>query len=118
MKQQHRDKKTQTEKTLNAVKQEEEENSLSKAPFVTVNSAVSVELLNVPSWIKLLFPSFSMAIKGYKTPLEAKDLWSLNQRDSSKSMVPKLLKEWEKEQPKVKRYVCERGGDQMNECTV
>uniref|UniRef100_A0A3P9PZW8 Uncharacterized protein n=1 Tax=Poecilia reticulata TaxID=8081 RepID=A0A3P9PZW8_POERE len=46
----------------------------------------------------------SLAIKGYKMPLEAKDLWSLNQRDSSKTMVPKLLKEWEKEQTKVKRY--------------
>ncbi|XP_055006085.1 ATP-binding cassette sub-family C member 3 isoform X4 [Boleophthalmus pectinirostris] len=44
----------------------------------------------------------SMAIKGYKNPLEAKDLWSLNQRDSSKSMVPKLLKEWDKELAKVK----------------
>ena len=38
-------------------------------------------------------------------PLEAKDLWSLNPRDSSKVMVPKLLKEWEKEQSKAKRYV-------------
>ncbi|XP_054913516.1 ATP-binding cassette sub-family C member 3 isoform X4 [Poeciliopsis prolifica] len=45
----------------------------------------------------------SLAIKGYKMPLEAKDLWSLNQRDSSEKMVPKLLKEWEKEQIKVKR---------------
>ncbi|KAM7382140.1 hypothetical protein PAMA_012825 [Pampus argenteus] len=44
----------------------------------------------------------SMAIKGYKTPLEVKDLWSLNQRDSSKVMVPRLLKEWEKEQNKYK----------------
>ncbi|XP_029134337.1 ATP-binding cassette sub-family C member 3 isoform X2 [Labrus bergylta] len=44
----------------------------------------------------------SMAIKGYKMPLEAKDLWSLNERDSSKMMVPKLLKEWEKEQSKAK----------------
>ncbi|XP_035468595.2 ATP-binding cassette sub-family C member 3 isoform X2 [Scophthalmus maximus] len=44
----------------------------------------------------------SMAIKGYKMPLEAKDLWSLNQRDSSKVMVPKLLKEWEKELAKAK----------------
>lgn len=52
-----------------------------------------------------------MAIKGYKMPLEAKDLWSLNQRDSSKAMVPTLLKEWEKEQAKAKRYVYERGGD-------
>ncbi|XP_054455372.1 ATP-binding cassette sub-family C member 3 isoform X1 [Anoplopoma fimbria] len=44
----------------------------------------------------------SMAIKGYKTPLESKDLWSLNQRDSSKVTVPKLLKEWEKELAKAK----------------
>uniref|UniRef100_A0A3Q2ZRI0 ATP binding cassette subfamily C member 3 n=1 Tax=Kryptolebias marmoratus TaxID=37003 RepID=A0A3Q2ZRI0_KRYMA len=46
----------------------------------------------------------SLAIKGYKMPLEAKDLWSLNQRDSSKVMVPKFLREWEKEQAKAKRY--------------
>uniref|UniRef100_A0A8C3AF62 ATP-binding cassette, sub-family C (CFTR/MRP), member 3 n=1 Tax=Cyclopterus lumpus TaxID=8103 RepID=A0A8C3AF62_CYCLU len=46
----------------------------------------------------------SLAIKGYKTPLENKDLWSLNQRDSSKVMVPKLLQEWEKELAKAKRY--------------
>uniref|UniRef100_A0A8C7VTN0 ATP-binding cassette, sub-family C (CFTR/MRP), member 3 n=1 Tax=Oncorhynchus mykiss TaxID=8022 RepID=A0A8C7VTN0_ONCMY len=38
----------------------------------------------------------SMAIKGYKNPLEAKDLWSLNKRDSSEVVVPKLLREWEK----------------------
>ncbi|KAM7371220.1 hypothetical protein PAMP_010709 [Pampus punctatissimus] len=44
----------------------------------------------------------SMAIKGYKMPLQVKDLWSLNQRDSSMLMVPKLLKEWEKEQNKYK----------------
>ncbi|XP_061912298.1 ATP-binding cassette sub-family C member 3 isoform X1 [Entelurus aequoreus] len=44
----------------------------------------------------------SLAIKGYKMPLEAKDLWSLNQRDGSKAMVPKLLKEWDKEQAKSK----------------
>ncbi|XP_008401824.2 multidrug resistance-associated protein 1-like, partial [Poecilia reticulata] len=53
----------------------------------------------------LLFLSPSLAIKGYKMPLEAKDLWSLNQRDSSKTMVPKLLKEWEKEQTKVKSLI-------------
>lgn len=57
-----------------------------------------------------MFLSLRLAIKGYKMPLEVKDLWSLNQRDSSKVMVPKLLKEWEKEQSKDKRYVCERGG--------
>ncbi|XP_011616814.2 canalicular multispecific organic anion transporter 2 isoform X2 [Takifugu rubripes] len=44
----------------------------------------------------------SLAIRGYKMPLEAKDLWSLNPRDSSKLMVPKLLREWEKEQTKAR----------------
>uniref|UniRef100_A0A8C7K9P6 Canalicular multispecific organic anion transporter 2-like n=1 Tax=Oncorhynchus kisutch TaxID=8019 RepID=A0A8C7K9P6_ONCKI len=43
----------------------------------------------------------SMAIKGYKNPLEAKDLWSLNKRDSSEEVVPKLLKEWDLEQIKA-----------------
>ncbi|KAJ7984782.1 hypothetical protein DPEC_G00358350 [Dallia pectoralis] len=42
----------------------------------------------------------SMAIKGYKNPLEAKDLWSLNKKDSSEEVVPKLLREWEVEQAK------------------
>uniref|UniRef100_A0A4W5REH7 ABC-type glutathione-S-conjugate transporter n=1 Tax=Hucho hucho TaxID=62062 RepID=A0A4W5REH7_9TELE len=39
----------------------------------------------------------SMAIKGYKNPLEAKDLWSLNKKDSSEEVVPKLLREWDLE---------------------
>ncbi|XP_055755329.1 ATP-binding cassette sub-family C member 3-like [Salvelinus fontinalis] len=43
----------------------------------------------------------SMAIKGYKNPLEAKDLWSLNKRDSSEEVVPKLLREWDLEQKKA-----------------
>lgn len=48
--------------------------------------------------------SLRMAIKGYKMPLEAKDLWSLNKRDRSEVMVPRLLREWEEEQAKAKRY--------------
>ncbi|XP_037318942.2 ATP-binding cassette sub-family C member 3 isoform X4 [Pungitius pungitius] len=43
-----------------------------------------------------------MAIKGYKKPLEEKDLWSLNKRDTSKVAVRKLLQEWEKELAKAK----------------
>lgn len=60
--------------------------------------------------LSCVFFSFSMAIKGYKMPLEAKDLWSLNQRDSSKVMVPNLLKEWEKEQIKAKRFALKTSG--------
>uniref|UniRef100_A0A8B9RF21 ATP-binding cassette, sub-family C (CFTR/MRP), member 3 n=1 Tax=Astyanax mexicanus TaxID=7994 RepID=A0A8B9RF21_ASTMX len=43
----------------------------------------------------------SMAIKGYKSPLETKDLWSLNKQDSSELVVPKLLREWEGEKSKA-----------------
>ncbi|KAL0984010.1 hypothetical protein UPYG_G00135860 [Umbra pygmaea] len=43
----------------------------------------------------------SMAIKGYKNPLEAKDLWSLNKMDSSAEVVPKLLQEWQVEKAKA-----------------
>lgn len=45
-----------------------------------------------------------MAIKGYRSPLENKDLWSLNKDDSSEVVVPKLLKEWEVEKSKLQRY--------------
>uniref|UniRef100_A0A8B9FIS4 Canalicular multispecific organic anion transporter 2 n=1 Tax=Amazona collaria TaxID=241587 RepID=A0A8B9FIS4_9PSIT len=39
----------------------------------------------------------SMAILGYKRPLEDKDLWSLNEDDTSKVIVQQLSKEWDKE---------------------
>ena len=48
--------------------------------------------------------SVRMAVKGYKLPLEAKDLWSLNKHDSSQAVVPRFLEEWEKEQAKAQRY--------------
>ncbi|KAI5627349.1 canalicular multispecific organic anion transporter 2 isoform X3 [Silurus asotus] len=51
-----------------------------------------------------------MAIKGYKSPLENKDLWSLNKDDSSKVVVPKLLKEWEVEKSKLQRSAEEING--------
>ncbi|XP_072208129.1 ATP-binding cassette sub-family C member 3 isoform X6 [Excalfactoria chinensis] len=39
----------------------------------------------------------SFAIRGYKKPLEDKDLWSLNEDDVSKNIVQKLSREWDKE---------------------
>uniref|UniRef100_A0A671QU37 Canalicular multispecific organic anion transporter 2-like n=1 Tax=Sinocyclocheilus anshuiensis TaxID=1608454 RepID=A0A671QU37_9TELE len=42
-----------------------------------------------------------MAIKGYKSPLENKDLWLLNKQDSSELVVPNLLNEWEVEKSKA-----------------
>ncbi|KFP60508.1 Canalicular multispecific organic anion transporter 2, partial [Cariama cristata] len=45
----------------------------------------------------------SMAILGYKRPLEDKDLWSLNEDDTSKFIVQHLGKEWDKEKAECKR---------------
>uniref|UniRef100_A0A8C3CER0 ABC-type glutathione-S-conjugate transporter n=1 Tax=Cairina moschata TaxID=8855 RepID=A0A8C3CER0_CAIMO len=45
----------------------------------------------------------SMAILGYKRPLEDKDLWSLNEEDTSKSIVQQLSKEWDKEKAECKQ---------------
>ncbi|KAK7134168.1 hypothetical protein R3I93_017543 [Phoxinus phoxinus] len=42
-----------------------------------------------------------MAIKGYKSPLENKDLWSLNEQDSSGLVVPSLLNQWEVEKSRA-----------------
>ncbi|XP_044275915.1 ATP-binding cassette sub-family C member 3 isoform X2 [Varanus komodoensis] len=39
----------------------------------------------------------SMAIQGYKKPLEDKDLWSLNADDKSEVVVQRLQKEWDKQ---------------------
>ncbi|XP_012669991.1 ATP-binding cassette sub-family C member 3 isoform X2 [Clupea harengus] len=42
-----------------------------------------------------------MAIQGYKSPLESKDLWSLNKLDRSEGIVSKLLNEWEVEKARI-----------------
>ncbi|KAJ7415101.1 Canalicular multispecific organic anion transporter 2 [Pitangus sulphuratus] len=45
----------------------------------------------------------SMAIHGYKRPLEEKDLWSLNEDDTSKIIVQQLSKEWDREKAECKQ---------------
>uniref|UniRef100_A0A8C0EYW1 Canalicular multispecific organic anion transporter 2 n=1 Tax=Bubo bubo TaxID=30461 RepID=A0A8C0EYW1_BUBBB len=47
----------------------------------------------------------SMAVLGYKRPLEDKDLWSLNEDDTSKIIVQQLSKEWDKEKAECKHYI-------------
>ncbi|XP_020828220.1 ATP-binding cassette sub-family C member 3 [Phascolarctos cinereus] len=44
-----------------------------------------------------------MAILGYRRPLEEKDLWSLNEEDSSRIVVLRLLKAWEKQRVQAKQ---------------
>ncbi|XP_039572082.1 ATP-binding cassette sub-family C member 3 isoform X1 [Passer montanus] len=45
----------------------------------------------------------SMVINGYKRPLEEKDLWSLNEDDTSKTIVQQLSKEWDREKAECKQ---------------
>ncbi|XP_014108153.1 PREDICTED: multidrug resistance-associated protein 1 isoform X1 [Pseudopodoces humilis] len=44
-----------------------------------------------------------LMIQGYRKPLEAKDLWSLNKEDKSEEVVPGLARNWAKEWSKTKR---------------
>lgn len=37
-----------------------------------------------------------MAWKGFKTPLETTDLWTINPEDTAKEIVPKFNKYWNK----------------------
>ncbi|XP_067238284.1 multidrug resistance-associated protein 1 isoform X1 [Chanodichthys erythropterus] len=46
-----------------------------------------------------------LLVKGYKRPLEEKDLWSLNMEDKSQRVVPQLVRRWDQECNKVKRPV-------------
>ncbi|XP_069785764.1 ATP-binding cassette sub-family C member 3 isoform X2 [Narcine bancroftii] len=73
--------------------------------FSSVTSEVnSCPEVNAGFLSRLTFWWFTgMAIRGYKHPLEDKDLWALNNDDRSDVIVPKLLKEWEKEKLKAQR---------------
>ncbi|KFP82105.1 Canalicular multispecific organic anion transporter 2, partial [Acanthisitta chloris] len=77
-----------------------------KPPFfspVNTNANLCPEL-NSGFLSRLTFWWFtSMAIHGYKRPLEDKDLWSLNEDDTSKIIVQQLSKEWDREKAECKQ---------------
>ncbi|EMP33031.1 Canalicular multispecific organic anion transporter 2 [Chelonia mydas] len=68
---------------------------LSKMTFWWFTSQMDLELL--------FLYSYSMAILGYKRPLEDKDLWSLNKEDTSSIIVQQLHKEWDKQKDERKQ---------------
>ena len=45
-----------------------------------------------------------LAWKGYKKPLESKDLWDINEKDKSRSIVPIYDKYWEYSLKKAAKY--------------
>lgn len=59
-----------------------------------------------PDWLRvinvLLLLLSSLAIQGYKKPLEDKDLWSLNDDDKSEVIIQNLQKEWDKQKQRGK----------------
>ncbi|XP_053133014.1 multidrug resistance-associated protein 1-like [Hemicordylus capensis] len=44
-----------------------------------------------------------LMVQGYRQPLEAKDLWSLNKEDMSEEVVPGLARNWAKEYARAKK---------------
>uniref|UniRef100_A0A4W4HCM0 ABC-type glutathione-S-conjugate transporter n=1 Tax=Electrophorus electricus TaxID=8005 RepID=A0A4W4HCM0_ELEEL len=54
---------------------------------------------------KILFWWFSgLVIKGYRTPLQAEDLWSLREEDSSEKILSDLEEEWTSARTKLQQH--------------
>uniref|UniRef100_A0A8C6YY21 ATP binding cassette subfamily C member 3 n=1 Tax=Nothoprocta perdicaria TaxID=30464 RepID=A0A8C6YY21_NOTPE len=70
-----------------------------KPPFF---SPVNTDPVSIFTILYLHFTGF-MAIRGYKKPLEEKDLWSLNEDDTSRRIVQHLSKEWDREKARWKQ---------------
>lgn len=45
-----------------------------------------------------------LAWKGYRKPLESKDLWDINEKDKCRSIVPIYDKHWENSLKKAAKY--------------
>ena len=48
---------------------------------------------------------FRMIVKGYKKPLDKKDLWSLNRSDQAEVIVPAFEQQWKNEMTKCHKWV-------------
>lgn len=44
-----------------------------------------------------------LVVKGYRTPLEAEDLWTLRQEDTSHKIISELQEDWTAECAKVQK---------------
>uniref|UniRef100_A0A8C3TEP1 ATP binding cassette subfamily C member 3 n=1 Tax=Chelydra serpentina TaxID=8475 RepID=A0A8C3TEP1_CHESE len=91
-------------------------------PFFSPVNSDPVNAFNFISQMDLellFFYSYSMAILGYKRPLEDKDLWSLNKDDISSIIVQQLHKEKEDvAYVKTSNHVLNHVGDDPEEAEV
>ncbi len=46
-----------------------------------------------------------LIFKGYRSPLQAEDLWSLREEDTSEKIISDLEEEWTAERTKLQQYV-------------
>lgn len=46
-----------------------------------------------------------LVVKGYRTPLQAEDLWRLREEDTSHKILTDLEEEWSTERTKLQEYV-------------
>lgn len=73
-------------------------------PFYNVIVEINIYLvIHMTDLVHSLIISSRMMVKGYKQPLEEKDLWCLNIDDCSEQVVPQLVHYWNAECEKVKR---------------
>ncbi|KAG7248653.1 hypothetical protein CRUP_034141, partial [Coryphaenoides rupestris] len=60
---------------------------------------------------KILFWWFAgLVVKGYRTPLEADDLWTLREEDTSDKIISDLEQEWTAECAKIKKTLARKFG--------
>lgn len=46
---------------------------------------------------------FRLVLKGYRSPLQAEDLWSLREEDTSEKIISDLEEEWTAERTKLQQ---------------
>ncbi|KAM9012498.1 multidrug resistance-associated protein 1 isoform 5-T5 [Ara ararauna] len=88
----------------------ERSQNIFRAPFFLVGPTVLGITMNpCPEFSTSLLSRITfwwitgLMVQGYRRPLEAKDLWSLNKEDKSEEIVPGLATNWAKEWAKTKR---------------
>ncbi len=52
---------------------------------------------------KHIFVLHRLVVKGYRSPLQAEDLWSLREEDTSEKIICDLEKEWAKQWAKIQQ---------------
>lgn len=48
--------------------------------------------------------SHRLVVKGYRSPLQAEDLWRLREEDTSEKIISDLEEEWTTERTKLQQY--------------